>query len=85
MKTRRDLEKLLTSAGLLALGAGFVLLGFLSFLNRPPDDADHSLFFNAAYPIIGSLTSVLLGSIFLAIAVLFIATYLQRRRSVEGR
>ena len=84
MKTSRHFDKLLTSAALLSLGAGFVSLGFLPFINRHPEEAERGLFFNAAYPIIGGLISILLGSAFFAIAVLFVATLLQRKRSVES-
>jgi hypothetical protein len=77
MKTPRHFDKLLTSAALLSLGVGFVSLGFLPFINRHPEEA-------AAYPIIGGLISILLGSAFFAIAVLFVATLLQRKRSMES-
>jgi hypothetical protein len=74
MKTPRHFEKLSTSAGLLALGAGFVSLGGLSFMNRHLEDAGSGLSLDSAYPIIGSLISILLGCAFFAIALLFMAT-----------
>jgi|HubBroStandDraft_6_1064221.scaffolds.fasta_scaffold846320_1 hypothetical protein len=74
MKTPRDFEKLSTSAGLLALGAGFVSLGALSFIKKHLEDAESGLLLNSAYPIIGSLISILLGVAFFAIALLFMAT-----------
>jgi hypothetical protein len=43
MKTPRHFEKLSTSAGLLVLGAGFVSLGGLSFINRHLEDAGSGL------------------------------------------
>jgi hypothetical protein len=81
MKTRTDLDKLLTSAGLLALGTGFAALGFLSFVNKGPEDAESAMFFDATYPMIGSLTSILVGAAFFTIAVLFMATLLRGKRS----
>jgi multisubunit Na+/H+ antiporter MnhB subunit len=84
MKTPRHFDKLLTSAALLSLGVGFVSLGFLPFINGHPEEAENGWFFYAAYPIIGGLISILLGSAFFAIAVLFVATLLQRKRSMES-
>jgi hypothetical protein len=85
MKTQNHLDKLLTGAGLLGLGAGFVALGCLSFLNRGPEDPENAAFLNTAYPIIGSLISVLVGAGFFAIAVLFMATLLREKRSAQRR
>jgi hypothetical protein len=84
MKTPRHFDKLLTGAALLSLGVGFVSLGFLPLINRHPAEVENGLFLNAAYPIIGGLISILLGSGFFAIAVRFMATPLQRKRSVES-
>ena len=84
MKTPRHFDKLLTSAALLSLGVGFVSLGFLPFINRHSEEAENGLFFNAFYPVIGGLISILLGSAFFAIAGLFVATLLQRKRSMES-
>jgi hypothetical protein len=81
MKTPRDFEKLSTSAGLLILGAGFVSLGALSFINRHLEDAESGLLLNTAYPIIGSLVSILLGFSFVAIALLFMATRLKEEKA----
>ena len=74
MKTPRHFEKLSTSAGLFVLGAGFVFLGALSFIKRHLEQAESGLL-NSAYPIIGSLISILLGLTFLAIALFFMATH----------
>jgi hypothetical protein len=74
VKTRNHFERLSTSAGLLVLGVGFVSLGALSFAKRDLVDAESGFLLNSAYPIIGSLISILLGFAFLAIALLFIAT-----------
>ena len=84
MNTPRHFDKLLTSVALLSLGVGFVSLGFLPFINRHSEEAENGLFFNAFYPVIGGLISILLGSAFFAIAVLFAATLLQRKRSMES-
>jgi hypothetical protein len=84
MKTPRDFEKLSTSAGLLVLGAGFVSLGALSFIKRHLEDAESGLLLNTAYPIIGSLVSILLGFAFFAIALLFMATRLKEEK-VPGK
>jgi hypothetical protein len=81
MNTPRHSEKLSTSAGLLALGAGFVSLGVLSFINSHLEDAGSALSLDSAYPIIGSLMSILLGFAFLAIALLFMATRLGGERA----
>jgi hypothetical protein len=81
MKTPRDFEKLSTSAGLLVLGAGFVSLGALSFIKRHLEDAESGLLLNSAYPIIGSLISILLGFAFFAIALLFVATRLKEQKA----
>jgi hypothetical protein len=80
VKTRSHFERLSTSAGLLVLGTGFVSLGALSFAKRHLEDAKSGLLLNSAYPIIGGLISVLLGSAFLAIALLFIATLLKEEK-----
>jgi hypothetical protein len=80
MKTPRHFEKLSTSAGLLVLGAGFVSLGALSFIKRDLEDAESGLL-NSAYPIIGSLISILLGFTFFAIALLFMATRLKEEKA----
>jgi uncharacterized membrane protein len=81
MKIPRHSEKLSTSAGLLVLGAGFVSLGALSFINRHLEDAGSGLSLDSAYPIIGSLISILLGFAFFAIALLFMATALKGERA----
>jgi hypothetical protein len=72
-----------TSAGLLVLGAGFVSLGALSFIKRHLEDTESGLLLNSAYPIIGSLISILLGFAFFAIALLFVATRLKERKSCQ--
>jgi hypothetical protein len=71
MKTPRQYEKISTSAALLTLGLGFVGIGLLSFINRHQEASVNGLLLNASYPIIGSLVSILLGSAFFAISVLF--------------
>jgi hypothetical protein len=81
MKTPRDFEKLSTSAGLLVLGAGFVSLGALSFIKRHLEDAESGVWLNFAYPIIGSLISILLGFAFFAIALLLMATRLKEEKA----
>jgi hypothetical protein len=81
MKTAPDFAKLSTSAGLLVLGAGFVSLGALSFIKRHLQDAESGLLLNPAYPIIGSLISILLGFAFFAIALLFMATRLKEEKA----
>jgi hypothetical protein len=81
MKTPRDFEKLSTSAGLLVLGAGFVSLGALSFVKKHLEDAENGLLLNSAYPIIGSLISILLGFAFFAIALLFMATRFKEEKA----
>jgi hypothetical protein len=81
MKTPRDFEKLSTSAGLLVLGAGFVSIGALSFIKRHLEDAESGLLLNSAYPVIGSLISILLGFAFFAIALLFMATRLKEEKA----
>ena len=80
-KTPRDFEKLSTSAGLLVLGAGFVSIGALSFIKRHLEDAESGLLLNSAYPVIGSLISILLGFAFFAIALLFMATRLKEEKA----
>jgi hypothetical protein len=74
MKTPKHFEKLSTSAGLLALGAGFVSLGVFSFINWHLEDAESGWSLNSAYPLVGSLISILLGFAFFAMALLFMAT-----------
>ena len=81
MKTRSHFERLSTSAGLLVLGTGFVSLGALSFAKRHQEGAKSGFLLNSAYPIIGSLISILLGLAFLAIALLFIATLLKEEKA----
>jgi hypothetical protein len=83
MKTPRNFEKLSTSAGLLVLGAGFVSIGALSFIKRHLEDAESGLLLNSAYPIIGSLISILLGFAFFAIALLFMATRLKEEKALR--
>jgi hypothetical protein len=81
MKTPRHSEKISTGAGLLVLGAGFVSLGGLSFINRHLEDGGSGLSLDSAYPIIGSLASILLGLAFFAIALLFMATRPKKERA----
>jgi hypothetical protein len=81
MKTPRHFEKLSTSVGLLALGAGFVSLGALSFIKRQLEDAESGLLLNSAYPIVGSLISILLGFTFFAIALHFVAARLKEEKA----
>jgi hypothetical protein len=83
MKIPRHLEKYSTGAGLLVLAIGFATLGLLSFINRRPEDAANGLFFGAAYIVVGSLISILLGSAFFAIAVLFTTTLRRENRSLD--
>lgn len=80
MKMPTQIAKLSTSAALLFLAIGFASLGFLSFLNRNPEDAANRLVLETTYSIAGSLISILVGAIFLAIAVLFTVTLRQRKR-----
>jgi hypothetical protein len=84
MKTPRHFEKLSTSVGLLALGAGFVSLGALSFIKRHLEDAESGLFLNSAYPIVGGLISILLGFTFLAIALRFMAARLKEEKAFRN-
>jgi hypothetical protein len=81
MKNPRHLEKLSTSVGLLALGAGFVSLGALSFIKRHLEDAGSGLLLNSAYPIVGGLISILLGFTFFAIALRFVAARLKEEKA----
>jgi hypothetical protein len=80
MKTRRHFEKLSTSVGLLALGAGFVSLGALSFIKRHLEDAESGLLLNSTYSIVGGMISILLGFTFFAIALRFMAARLKEER-----
>jgi hypothetical protein len=81
MKTPRHFEKVSTSAALLALGAGFVSLGALSFIKRHLEDAESGLLLNSAYPIVGGLISILLGITFFAIALRFMAARLKEEKA----
>jgi hypothetical protein len=81
MKNPRHFEKLSTSVGLLALGAGFVSLGILSFIKRHLEDAESGLLLNSAYPIVGGLISILLGLTFFAIALRFVAARLKEEKA----
>jgi hypothetical protein len=81
MKTPRHFEKLSTSAGLLVLGTGFVSLGGLSFINRHLEDAGSGLSLDSAYPIVGSLISILLGCAFFGIALLVMARRCDKERA----
>jgi hypothetical protein len=81
MKTPSYFEKLSTSAGLLALGAGFVSFGALPFIKRHLEDPESGFLLNSAYPVIGGLISILLGFAFFAIALLFIARLLKEEKS----
>ena len=81
MKTPRHFEKLSTSVGLLALGAGFVSLGALSFIKRQLEDAESGLLLNSVYPIVGGLVSILLGFTFFAIALRFVAARLKEEKA----
>jgi hypothetical protein len=81
MKTPRHFERVSTSAGLLALGAGFVSLGALSFIKRHLEDAESGLLLNSAYPMVGGLISILLGFTFFAIALRFMAAQLKEEKA----
>jgi hypothetical protein len=82
MKIPKHLDKISTGFGLVVLAVGFASLGFLSFINRHPEDAANGLFFEATYSIVGSLISILVGATFFAVAVLSARTLGRRKRSV---
>lgn len=69
-----------TGVGLLVLAVGFSALGFLSLINRHPEDAATGFFSEATYSIIGSSISILVGATFLVAAILFAATLLREKR-----
>jgi hypothetical protein len=85
MEISRHLHKLSTSFGLLALGIGFAALGFLAFRNRHPEDSANGPFLDATYCVVGNLISILIGTAFLSLALLFTAAWLQRERAVEPK
>jgi hypothetical protein len=64
---------------LVLLAAGFISLGFLSFVRRQPESAINDLCSEATYSIIGGSMSILVGGTFLAAAILFTAMLLRRR------
>ena len=69
-----------TGVGLLVLAVGFSSLGFLSLINRHPEDAATGFFSEATYLIIGSSISILVGATFLVAAILFAGTLLREKR-----
>jgi hypothetical protein len=81
MKNPRHFEKLSTGVGLLALGAGFVSLGALSFIKRHLENAESGLLLISAYPTVGALISILLGLTFFAIALRFAAARFKEEKA----
>jgi hypothetical protein len=80
MNLPRRFEQFSIGVGLLVLAVGFSSLGFLSFINRHPEDPATGLFSESTYSIIGSSISILLGATFLATALLFARTILRGKR-----
>jgi hypothetical protein len=83
MQTLRPLNKILTTLGLITLGAGFVSLGLVSMMHGRPENPSSNLLSNPACPLIGSVTSILLGVGFFVLAILFMATLLQKERPMK--
>jgi hypothetical protein len=70
MKIPWHFKRFSTGVALLVLAVGFTSLGFLSFINKHPEDAATGLFSEATYSIIGSSLSILVDATLLAAAVL---------------
>jgi hypothetical protein len=79
MNSFERFKRFSTGAGLLVLAVGFSSLGFLSLINRHPEDAATGFFSEATYSIIGSSISILVGATFLVAAILFAGTLLRER------
>ena len=80
MNSFERFKRFSTGAGLLVLAVGFSSLGFLSLINRHPEDAATGFFSEATYSIIGSSSSILVGATFLVAAILFAGTLLREKR-----
>jgi hypothetical protein len=81
MKIPERMKGFTTGAGLLALAIGFSCLGFLSLINRCPEDAATGFFSETTYSNIGSFISILVGATFLAASLIFARALLRRKRS----
>jgi hypothetical protein len=84
MKLPKDLNKILTSGSLIILALGFAALGFLSFTfnYHAADIADISS--DHVLPMIGSLSSILVGAIFLVAVCLYWSRYARIFRSADS-
>jgi choline-glycine betaine transporter len=84
MKLAKDLNKILTSGSLIIQALGFAALGFLSFTHNyhaaeiANNSSDHVL------SLIGSLSSVLVGAIFLVAVCLYWSRYARIFRSPDS-
>lgn len=83
MKLSKDLNKILTSGSLIILALGFAALGLLSFNNYHAAEvanisSDHVL------STIGSLSSILVGVIFLVAVCLYWSRYARILRSPDS-
>jgi hypothetical protein len=81
MNIPRQFESFATGASLIVLAAGFSSLGFLSFIDRPPEDSATGFFSEATYSIVGSSISILVGAAFLTATVRFAGKLLRGKKS----
>jgi hypothetical protein len=81
MNIPERIKRFSTGAGLLALAIGFSSLGFLSFINRRPEDAATGFFSETTYSMIGGFISILVGATFLTASLIFAGTLLRGKRS----
>ena len=84
MKRPGRFERFLSGVALLVLAVGFTALGFLSFINNHPENVVIGLFSEAAYSIIGSSISIMVGATFLTAAVRFLETDLWQQYTKVG-
>ena len=70
----RTFRKIVNWSSIARFGSRFTVLGFLSFINNHPENVVLGLFSEAAYSIIGSSISIMVGATFLTAAVRFLET-----------
>ena len=69
------LEKISTSISMVILALGFATLGLVSFTTKHQGGVTNGLPFENAFPMIGSIISILIGATFLIAAYFYWSRY----------
>ena len=85
MKTPSRLRTLSISLSLVILALGFLALGFISFIAKPPGYTSSIFSAENVYSFIGSTFSILVGATFLVAAITFRGVRPKSERFVAER